>query len=178
MNQYFENPKIAPSQSSENARRKIFSDVKDIYYFINAQSMADIGNEEKLKHFKQIVEDRVNIILANAHNLSSTDWLGEWKTNEMTKLTQKVKKRFDELQNPSDCDSAKKLVCDLNKACGLGCQIHHVMYCFITAYATNRVLVIESKDWRYNSKGYEAYFRPISTTCAPKYSKTIGWGGK
>lgn len=61
-----------------------------------------------------------SIILANAHNLSSTDWLGEWKTSEMTKLIEKVRKRFDELQNPSDCNSAKKLVCDLNKACGLG----------------------------------------------------------
>jgi glycoprotein 6-alpha-L-fucosyltransferase len=83
------------------------------------------------------------------------------------------------LQNPSDCDKAKKIVCDLNKACGFGCQMHHVMYCFITSFFLNRTLILESSGWRYNSAGATAYFKPMSDSCTSVSStdKVVGWNG-
>ncbi len=84
------------------------------------------------------------------------------------------------LQNPADCSKAKKIVCDLNKACGFGCQMHHVMYCFITSFFLNRTMILESAGWRYNSAGHTAYFKPISDTCASltESDKPVGWNGK
>ena len=38
------------------------------------------------------------------------------------------------VQNPADCGSARKVVCDLLMACGFGCAIHHLVLCLITAY--------------------------------------------
>lgn len=80
---------------------------------------------------------------------------------------------IDRLQNPKDCDLAKKLVCQLNKGCGFGCQIHHVVYCFIVALATDRTLILDAHNWRYvdsknrksKSSGWNLVFEPMSRTC-------------
>jgi glycoprotein 6-alpha-L-fucosyltransferase len=82
------------------------------------------------------------------------------------------------MQNPNDCSNARTLICDLNKACGFGCQMHHVMYCFIEAYFQNRTMILESNDWRYDSRGYESYFLPVSETCAKtKFQDVVPWNG-
>ena len=70
--------------------------------------------------------------------MSVTDSFGEWRRSESRKLAAEVQQRFVELQNPTNCAEAKKIVCDLSKACGFGCQIHHLMYCMFTSFATER----------------------------------------
>ena len=85
-----------------------------------------------------------------------------WQQNVSTELQLLMEKRLDYLQNPKDCSSARKLVCNVGKTCGFGCQMHHVSYCFIVAYASERTLVIESKGWSYNSRGWEAVFKQVS----------------
>ena len=54
-----------------------------------------------------------------------------------------IQARLDHLQNPENCDDAKKLFCKFSLYCGYGCQVHHAIYCFILAYATERTLIIE-----------------------------------
>ncbi len=103
--------------------------------------------------------------MVELYNLSISNNYGEWRRNEASSLAERVQQRFMELQNPSDCASKKKIICDLGKACGYGCQIHHVMYCFITAFYTNRTMILLSEGWRYNTKGFGAYFKPVSETC-------------
>ena len=56
-----------------------------------------------------------------------------------------MQRRLHHLQNPKDCSSARKLVCSLTKACGFGCQMHHTMYCFMVAYASERTLILQSE---------------------------------
>ncbi len=41
-----------------------------------------------------------------------------------------VLKIFHKLQFPVDCRSARKVNCNVFKNCGVGCQIHHLAYCF------------------------------------------------
>jgi glycoprotein 6-alpha-L-fucosyltransferase len=45
-------------------------------------------------------------------------------------------------------------------------QIHHAVYCFIVAYGTERTLILKSHGWRYNKKGFEDVFLPLSENCA------------
>lgn len=116
--------------------------------------------------------------MAEFNALSNADDLSVWRQDVSKQLTKKVQSKIEKLQNPSDCAKAKKIICDLNKACGFGCQMHHVLYCFITSYSTERTLVIESSHWRYNPKGYEAYFKPVSDTCVKSSSKAATWGGE
>lgn len=83
------------------------------------------------------------------------------------------------LQNPPDCSKASKLVCNINKGCGYGCQLHHVVYCFMIAYGTQRTLILESHNWRYAPGGWETVFLPISNTCTDRSGATAGhWSGR
>ncbi|MCL4117072.1 UNVERIFIED_CONTAM: hypothetical protein GTU68_066300 [Idotea baltica] len=93
------------------------------------------------------------------------DGLNVWRDKEAKELSELVQNRLQTLQNPTDCAHAKKLVCNLNKGCGYGCQIHHVVYCFIVAYGSKRTLILKSKNWRYNRNGWEDVFQPLSNTC-------------
>ncbi|CAG5122985.1 unnamed protein product, partial [Candidula unifasciata] len=67
--------------------------------------------------------------------------------------------------NPDNCRTAKKVTCNLHKGCGFGCQLHHVTYCLIAAYAMKRTLILQSKGWRYSPKGWETVFEPLSQKC-------------
>lgn len=77
------------------------------------------------------------------------------------------------LQNPQDCENARKLVCRLNKGCGFGCQIHHLVYCFMIALASGRTLILDSRFWRYapsssidsKQSGWNLVFQSLSNTC-------------
>lgn len=112
------------------------------------------------------------------HNLSTSDILGEWRRAEAQSLSMKIQQEFHLLQNPSDCEERKKVVCDLNKSCGYGCQMHHLMYCFITSYFLNRTLLLDSSGWRYNPNGYGEYFKPLSEKCTKIKHYGVPWKGK
>lgn len=97
--------------------------------------------------------------------LKQVDGFEAWREQEAKSLSDLVQRRLKYLQNPSDCQSARKLVCRLNKGCGYGCQLHHVVYCFIMAYATERTLILKSKGWRYHKAGWDEVFENLSDTC-------------
>ena len=88
-----------------------------------------------------------------------------WQRNISLELASTMRKRIDYLQNPPNCKLVKKLVCRVAKSCGFGCQIHHVSFCFIMAYSTKRTLILDSTNWRYSPKGWNAIFQPISSAC-------------
>ena len=94
-----------------------------------------------------------------------------WQRNMSQEMTKLMERRLNYLQNPPNCAIAKKLVCEVAKTCGFGCQIHHVAYCFIMAYATKRTLILDSKNWRYSTAGWDAVFQPVSSTCTSTSSK-------
>ena len=56
-----------------------------------------------------------------------------------------MQRRLHHLQNPKNCSSARKLVCSFDVFCGFGCQVHHAMYCFMVAYASERTLILQSQ---------------------------------
>lgn len=99
------------------------------------------------------------------NELKQNDGYEHWRHVEAKQLSDLIQRRLHYLQNPADCSTAKKLVCRLNKGCGYGCQVHHVVYCFIMAYATERTLILKSKGWRYHKGGWEEIFLPVSETC-------------
>ncbi|CAB1343076.1 unnamed protein product [Coregonus sp. 'balchen'] len=81
--------------------------------------------------------------------------------------------------NPQDCSKARKLVCNINKGCGYGCQLHHVVYCFMIAYGTQRTLILESHNWRYATGGWETVFHPVSNSCSDRTGVSTGhWSGE
>uniref|UniRef100_A0A8D8PQ04 Alpha-(1,6)-fucosyltransferase n=2 Tax=Cacopsylla melanoneura TaxID=428564 RepID=A0A8D8PQ04_9HEMI len=85
--------------------------------------------------------------------------------NQNAHLKDLIRARLQYIQNPADCATARKVSCMIDWPCGFGCQLHHVTYCLIIAYATNRTLVLDSSNWNYNSGGWEDLFEPLSRTC-------------
>ncbi len=94
-----------------------------------------------------------------------------WQKNVSMEMQSLMQKRLVRLQNPEDCDTARKLVCQVGKTCGFGCQMHHVSYCFILAYASERTLVLESHGWSYSAKGWDSVFLPVSPCPVPATGK-------
>lgn len=61
--------------------------------------------------------------------LSQLDGLGTWREQEASDLSSLVQKRLHTLQNPTDCEKARKLVCNLNKVRDSNISMGREEYC-------------------------------------------------
>ncbi|RUS68627.1 hypothetical protein EGW08_023611 [Elysia chlorotica] len=160
-----------PSLVEEQARRKVERTARELWFFLSSQLtqlMSDNPMSENVAQLKSNLEGYRRTMLDDLDNLRRANGAEQWREQKSKELGDLVQKRFTNIQNPSDCSSAKKIVCNLHKGCGFGCQLHHVAYCLITAYALRRTLILESRGWRYAPKGWETVFEPLSHTCTER----------
>ncbi|KAK3855023.1 hypothetical protein Pcinc_038548 [Petrolisthes cinctipes] len=165
-------PDFVPSLEFEQTRRLVDHGVQESWWFL-ADQLQQLRKKvesypDLTSHIDQILEegsDHTRVLQFDMSRLSQLDGLGTWREQEALDLSSVVQKRLHTLQNPHDCEKARKLVCNLNKGCGYGCQIHHVVYCLIVAYGSKRTLILKSRGWRYNKAGWEDVFQPLSDTC-------------
>jgi len=172
-----------PSKEYENYRRRAFRDTQELWFFARSKleglSKDKLKLEQKIPEILSEIETREQAVLSDLELMKENDGHDDWRKQESQDLSDLVQARLRYLQNPPNCDSARKLVCNLNKGCGYGCQIHHAIYCFLVAYGTERTLILKSKGWRYNKKGFQDVFLPMSETCTdPEGSSRSGWPGK
>ncbi|KAF6130125.1 fucosyltransferase 8 [Phyllostomus discolor] len=168
----------------EILRRRIENGAKELWFFLQSElkKLKNLEGSELQRHADEFLSDlghHERSIMTDLYYLSQTDGAGDWREKEAKDLTELVQRRITYLQNPKDCSKAKKLVCNINKGCGYGCQLHHVVYCFMIAYGTQRTLILESQNWRYATGGWETVFRPVSETCTDRSGISAGhWSGK
>lgn len=160
----------APSSQYEQLRRRIATNIREFWHFASAEAK----KLDKKNPILPLLAEHKNSLLNDVEELRQSDGYDNWRSVELKSLSDLVQKRLHYIQHPSDCNSARKLVCRLNKGCGYGCQIHHVVYCFIMAYATERTLILKSESWRYNRAGWEQVFRPLSDSCRSAEGSTHG----
>ncbi|XP_032682705.1 alpha-(1,6)-fucosyltransferase isoform X2 [Odontomachus brunneus] len=165
-----------PSLEYEELQRRVRNDIQEMWYYIAAElnkfkkNIDDFTHDQKEKEkeiqdvLKNVWEHKKSLIMS-VDRMTKADGYNEWREKEAKDLSDLVQRRFRYLQNPADCNKARKLVCSLNKGCGFGCQLHHITYCFMVAYGTERTLIIKSKGWRYHKDGWESVFKPLSDTC-------------
>nr|XP_054369915.1 alpha-(1,6)-fucosyltransferase [Mirounga angustirostris] len=168
----------------EILRRRIENGAKELWFFLQSElkKLKNLEGNVLQRHADEFLSDlghHERSIMTDLYYLSQTDGAGDWREKEAKDLTELVQRRITYLQNPKDCSKAKKLVCNINKGCGYGCQLHHVVYCFMIAYGTQRTLILESQNWRYATGGWETVFRPVSETCTDRSGTSTGhWSGK
>ncbi|KAL7871428.1 hypothetical protein SRHO_G00064110 [Serrasalmus rhombeus] len=173
-----------PGREEEEYRRKVEKGVRELWYFVRSEvkKLSHVDPAVLQKHTDTLLQDlghQQRSIMTDLHYLSQADGAGEWREKEAKDLTMLVQNRISYLQNPPDCSKARKLVCNINKGCGYGCQLHHVVYCFMIAYGTQRTLILESHNWRYANNGWETVFRPVSDTCTDRTGASTGhWSGE
>ncbi|XP_053381464.1 alpha-(1,6)-fucosyltransferase-like [Mercenaria mercenaria] len=107
-----------------------------------------------------------------ALNISRTE-RSDWKTEELHRLGDLVQRRLHYLQNPKDCENAKKILCNFTRGAGYGSQMDDWLLCLIVAYATERTLIVDSKGWRYAKQGLETVFLPLSTNCTSTKNQSV-----
>uniref|UniRef100_A0A452QWQ7 Fucosyltransferase 8 n=1 Tax=Ursus americanus TaxID=9643 RepID=A0A452QWQ7_URSAM len=167
----------------EILRRRIENGAKELWFFLQSElkKLKNLEGNVLQRHADEFLSDlghHERSIMTDLYYLSQTDGAGDWREKEAKDLTELVQRRITYLQNPKDCSKAKKLVCNINKGCGYGCQLHHVVYCFMIAYGTQRTLILESQNWRYATGGWETVFRPVSETCTDRSGTSTGhWSG-
>uniref|UniRef100_A0A3B4A904 Alpha-(1,6)-fucosyltransferase n=2 Tax=Periophthalmus magnuspinnatus TaxID=409849 RepID=A0A3B4A904_9GOBI len=173
-----------PGPTQEELRRRVENGVKEFWYFVRSEvkKLANTEESERPKYAEVLLQDlghQQRSIMSDLYYLSQADGVGEWRAKEAKDLSDLVQNRITYLQNPPDCSKARKLVCNINKGCGYGCQLHHVVYCFMIAYGTQRTLILESHNWRYAPGGWETVFLPVSNTCTDRSGASTGhWSGE
>ncbi|XP_060804098.1 alpha-(1,6)-fucosyltransferase [Amyelois transitella] len=168
-----------PTEEYENLRRRIYSNTKEFWYYVNHELSKVMKEDNKVESIQAILDEvaqRKNSLLSDQEKLPELDGYQEWRLAEAANVSDLIQRRLYYLQNPPDCREAKKVICNLNKGCGFGCQLHHIVYCLIFAYATERTLILNSKGWRYNNHGWDYVFYPISDSCTTAYNdKVMQW---
>ncbi|KAI6230825.1 hypothetical protein M3Y99_01027500 [Aphelenchoides fujianensis] len=136
------------SKDHEVAKRALDNSIRELFFFLFDQ----VKKHEKDGQFAKFGRRAIN-------------QCANWHQAELERLTKHIQKRIYDLQHPPSCEAANVLVCDLNKGCGFGCQLHHVGYCLIVATASNRTLVLDKDGdgWRYSKHGWTAVFEAISS---------------
>uniref|UniRef100_A0A3Q3X5C2 Alpha-(1,6)-fucosyltransferase n=1 Tax=Mola mola TaxID=94237 RepID=A0A3Q3X5C2_MOLML len=142
--------KLTGDGKHEELRRRVENGVKEFWYFVRSE-VKKLANVEPGEGQKY-----ADALLQD---------LGHQERCAYSQAIKKIK--------------AKKLVCNINKGCGYGCQLHHVVYCFMIAYGTQRTLILESHNWRYAPGGWETVFLPVSNTCTDRSGASTGhWSGE
>ena len=154
---------------------RLEKNIQEMWWYIRKQlkKMDSLNVQQYLNRTSKNVQHRFNSLWWTLGQLNTVYSDSEpfqlnwkfWQKNTSAELVSLMDARLKYLQNPADCKSAKKLVCYIAKACGFGCQMHHVSYCFIMAYATKRTLILDSSNWKYSPRGWSAIFQPVSSTC-------------
>lgn len=159
---------------SEIFRRKAEIGITELLYAIIGEiqkiqnSMKISSNSSEIHIFMKSLmslQEQQRAVWADILKIGTERKLYEWRKSEMEKLTGVVQNYIENSQNPTNCSKAKTLVCKLNNPCGFACQIHHVAACLSIAIGTGRVLILNSENWQYSTKGWEYYFQPLSNTC-------------
>ena len=172
----------APSMKFEVTRRKVENYLREMNYFTTGKlkdlqkKLGEKYAENQLDIFAADYGQLLTITMNEMEKLRDLDGMGDFRRKMHKELSSEVQERFRKLQNPKDCRRARRLVCTLNKGCGYGCQIHHVIYCMIIAYSSNRTMVMNSVGWRYSKKGWEGSFLPVSESCRNVGFGKVYWG--
>ncbi|KAK4882688.1 hypothetical protein RN001_006007 [Aquatica leii] len=174
-----------PTFEYEMIRRRIMRDIQEVWYFITA-NMNELKSKPNTNPSAVSIIKKVLLLgfeykrtLANnIEKLTEVDGFNDWRNNEITDLSNIVQTRLHYLQNPLNCENARKLVCTISYGCGFGCQMHHLISCMILAYGMQRTLLLESTGWQYHRGGWNQVFMPLSKNCTTISKGSIdNWPG-
>ncbi|WKY12117.1 hypothetical protein Q1695_003583 [Nippostrongylus brasiliensis] len=161
-NSSYEKYHFFPEQQ-ELIRRRIARKLLENFHWVRHLFTENSVNVTRVKSFftEQIISQYSDILL-----LSQVDGAAEWRRQALQDLTSDIQRKLNTSQNPMDCESAKFIVCDLRE-CGFGCQVHHLAYCLLVAFASQRTLIFgKNQTWSYHNQGWQAVFKPLSK-CRP-----------
>ncbi|XP_029342407.1 alpha-(1,6)-fucosyltransferase-like isoform X1 [Acyrthosiphon pisum] len=105
-----------PSEEYELLRRRIYSNTKEVWYYVSS-TLRSLANEfddlkPKVSDMKTMVDEQYRSLLRDVAKLVDVDGYSQWRWKEFGSLSRLVQKRLQHTQNPPDCSKAKKLLCN------------------------------------------------------------------
>ena len=165
----------------EKVRRRVLNTMREMWFYIRRQvgSIRDSASGDTKSRLSDVLEDLIDyyqIAAIDIESLGDVGGMKQWRQSQADKVTAMINERIHNLQEPSDC-SGKRLVCDIGKGCGFGCQIHHVFYCMSTAFGTGRTFIMQGNSWSYSRTGWNGVFQPTSAKCEASGGGFSMWRG-
>ncbi|PIC27546.1 hypothetical protein B9Z55_019765 [Caenorhabditis nigoni] len=151
-----EKSSILGSLEQELHKRMLDDRIREMFYLVHSKAIENST--------KTLMENQMISLMGLSAKLEKLEGSEDERIKERSKITERIMKSIEKLQNPESCKDANTLVCNLDKECGFGCQLHHVTYCAITAFATKRMMILkrDGSSWKYSSRGWTSVFEPIS----------------
>lgn len=115
----------------------------------------------KAREYLRVMEADIDVI-------KETDQATRRSVAKMQKLRNFVQASIDRMQNPTNCKSAPKLLCQLENPWGFAASVHDVLWCFVAALQMNRTVILNSTKWHYapGTRGWSSTFQPVTgPTC-------------
>uniref|UniRef100_A0A1I7T3K4 Alpha-(1,6)-fucosyltransferase n=1 Tax=Caenorhabditis tropicalis TaxID=1561998 RepID=A0A1I7T3K4_9PELO len=149
-------PSILGTIEQEVQKRMLDDRIREMFYLLHSQT---IENSTKI-----LLENQMISLMGLSAKLEKLEGSEQERIKHRSGITQRILASIEKLQNPKSCGDVNTLVCNLDKECGFGCQLHHVTYCAITAFATKRMMILkrDGSSWKYSSRGWTSVFEPIS----------------
>lgn len=105
--------------------RRIRRNIQEMIKFIENKFFLE-ANCKRNHNLEFLANQHKWSVLNDLDELREKDGYEKWRLSENANLSNLVQTRLHHLQNPPDCQKARKLVCRLRN-CGFGCQIHHLV---------------------------------------------------
>ncbi|KAL6741347.1 hypothetical protein Aduo_014611 [Ancylostoma duodenale] len=138
----------------EMERRKL---ERGLWEMLISLSMND---SSRTTNCKEHTENKLVSLLATSSKLELS---ADKKRSSLRSISDIIQKELNSSQHADHCSDAKFLGCSLPDTCGFGCQVHHLVYCLLVAFASSRMLVIRGETWCYHREGWVGAFHPPST---------------
>ncbi|CAG5127667.1 unnamed protein product [Candidula unifasciata] len=164
----------------EHARRKAENTITELWYFLDSilgKSDTEKGQMPlKIPELRESLQGYKRSLFGDFEKLRTANKADVYRKQRLQELGDLIQRRLEHLQNPTDCNTTKKLVCILSRSCGFACQMHHCLHCVISSYALGRSLVLKSRSSLYASESFDSVFEPMSSSClAAQFNNTTKW---
>ncbi|KAL1239860.1 fucosyltransferase [Trichinella spiralis] len=115
--------------------------IRGVFEGLLKEEKQDDAHQAIAKAYQRLKRQHQKLITQSL-KLGEADDRLQLRSARLRHLGNAVQEQLGRLQNPEKCHVARKLTCTLNKSCGFGCQMHHVTFCLIVSYYTNRTMIL------------------------------------
>ncbi|KAK7861736.1 hypothetical protein R5R35_014369 [Gryllus longicercus] len=164
-----------PTLEYEQRRRNLKNGIYEFWYYMETElrKLQSLQGKDKTRATKGVkieyilesVEERMLSLLADFTSMQTFDGYEKWREAEAAELGDLVQRRIIFLQNPPRCAKARKLVCHFARSASFEEELHHVVYCFIVAYATQRTLILKPREPDLGKEAWQEFLQPLSKKC-------------
>ncbi|XP_077498815.1 alpha-(1,6)-fucosyltransferase-like [Amblyomma americanum] len=144
---------------------RLEADIAGMRDFLELNLRASRGiNKTRLNTTLAKAREYLRVMEADIAVIKTTHPTVRKSMKNMRKLRNYVLETIQRLQNPSDCESAPKLLCLLDNQFGLASAVHDVLWCFVAALQMGRTVVLNSTLWSYapGDDGWTRTFQPLA----------------